>query len=201
MTQYAKQDKKLFYVGEDYIEKGLYECISCRYVLEPVFKDGVCTHFKHEANSRKAHLLAHGELCSQMSTNFKGSEAIQEEKAYKENTLQTLIQQAEDGDLDPQVVIHHLKLLYDYIQKTSAKWVDLRAIERDFEERDRVLKNRERDLKKEETYLHYLALRYLYNREDVSKNLVGDEVGCKSKNIPPFRFEEVLQKKAEAFTK
>ena len=201
MTQYAKQGKKLFHVEQDCIEKGIYECISCNYILEPVFKEGVCTHFKHEANSRKAHLLAHGELCSQMSTNFKGSEAVQEEKAYREKTIQILIQQAEDGKLDPRVVIHHLKLLHDYIQETSAKWVDIKAIEREFEQRDKALKSREQALEEEEKYLRLLALRYLYNRDEVSKDIVGSEIDCKSKNIPPFRVEEVLKARAEIFVK
>ena len=201
MTQYAKQGKKLFYVEKDCVEKGIYECISCSYVLEPVFKDGVCTHFKHEANSRKAHLLAHGELCSQISTNFNGSEAVQEEKVYREKTIQILIQQAEDGKLDPRVVIHHLNLLYDYIQETSAKWVDIKVIEREFEQRDKALKKREQDLKEEEKYLTLLALRYIYDRDKVSKDIVGSEIDCKPKNIPPFRVEEVLKARAEILVK
>ena len=168
MTMYAKQDKKLFCIGKDHIEKGIYQCIDCKYALEPVFKNGECSHFKHEANSRKAHQLAHDELCSQMSTDFKDSDSSGRKAAYDRKTIEVLIKQAEEGLMDPQ---SYMWLIKQYMEEDSASRADLKVALRNLEESLKPMKlkleQKLLDLDNQEAALNEFALRVITNRSAI----------------------------------
>ena len=158
MTQYAKQGGQLYCGTQDEILPGKYECIGCEYLLEPVFKDGEFSHFKHAANSRAAHEVKHGELCAQMSTNFSSTaKDLEKLKKYNESTMKQLLEQARSGDLDPQQVIGHLLILESLIQNRAGVQAEYKVIR----EREESLRRRSEELDDREFHLdnRYFELR------------------------------------------
>ena len=160
MTQYARQGDNMFYGRIDPIPEGVYQCIDCVYNLEPVYKDSIFSHFKHEANSRKAHMAAHnGELCSQMDANFqKNKQSEQREKKYNKATFERLLSLAERGELDPAQVMGHLRYLQSYIDNFSVQLVEIKRANRGVEEKHKelaqfgeLLAQQQRDLYDRET--------------------------------------------------
>ena len=158
MTQYAKQGGRLYYGRQSEILPGKYECIGCEYLLETVFKEGEFSHFKHSANSRDAHKIKHGELCTQMSTNFSSTaKDLEKAKKYNESTMKQLLEQARSGDLDPEQVIGHLLVLESLIQNRAsvqAEYKVIREKEMNLNRRSEELDDREFDIDRKEYDLH-----------------------------------------------
>ena len=109
MTQMAMLGTELIYGPQDFeiIEKDiLYTCIDCGAFLTPNFKEGSFSHFAHPPNSRIAHQLRHGELCSQMSTSFSNSNYIsdKEREAYV-GVWKSLRERIKDGTVSQAAIL------------------------------------------------------------------------------------------------
>jgi len=226
MTQYAKQGDMLFYGREDTILPGKYECIGCEYLLEPVFKNGVFSHFKHSANSRHAHQAKHGELCAQMSTDFSDTtKGLERAKKYGESTMKQLLEQAETGALQPLQVIGHLRVLESLVQNRASVQAEYRVINsrnEELDKREQELDNREeeldnyyfsivrqeknlklladrqkRDLDKQELELNKRALNKELQRK-TGKNLLEELKNTLTKT-PPWHQQQTLDERLENY--
>ena len=226
MTQYAKQGNILFYGREDTILPGKYECIGCEYLLEPVFKNGIFSHFKHSANSRHAHQVKYGELCVQMSTDFSDTtKALDKAKKYNESTMKQLLEQAETGALQPLQVIGHLRVLESLVQNRASVQAEYRAInlrqeeldkrEQELDDREEELDNyyfsivrqekdlklltdrQKRDLDKQELELNRRALNKELQRK-TGKNLL-EELKNTLDRCPPWQQHQTLDERLESY--
>jgi len=197
MTQYAKQGTTLYYGESDEILSGKYECISCEYGLEAVFKnDGDFSHFKHPSNSRNAHFKKYKKHCPQMSTKFDSTtQGLQNAKNYTTTTMKHLLEQAETGVLDPRQVVGHLRMLESLIGERASFLVDLKV----FEERTKGLDYREAEIEKKEAEIEKqeeeLNKRFLNKaiRSEGAKKILKDFIN----KIPPWQVETVLNQKIE----
>ena len=206
MTQMAMLGTKLIYGPQDFeiIERGLlYTCIDCGEFLIAVFdKNGIFLYFAHPANSRAAHQLRHGELCSQMSTSFSNSNYIsgKEREAYV-GVYKSLRERVKDGTVSQEAVLKFLDVNESIMKDRLAigaecAFLDKKQKELDertssLKQKEYALEKREAEIDEQERALNRLALHR--NTVDEIGNSLREKLVNALQAAPPFRREEVLE--------
>lgn len=199
MTQMAMLGTELIYGPQDFeiIEKDiLYTCIDCGAFLTPIFKDGIFSHFAHPPNSRIAHQLRHGELCSQMSTSFSNSNYIsdKEREAYV-GVWKSLRERIKDGTVSQAAILKFMDVnesIWKDRLAVSAEYAFIDKKREELDQREYNIYKREHEIDAQERALNKLAL----NRNTVSERgkSLKERIASAVKAAPPFRQEEVLER-------
>ena len=207
MTQMAMLGTELIYGPQDFeiIERDLpYTCIGCGVFIKAVFsKDGIFLYFAHPPNSRIAHQLRHGELCSQMSTSFSNSNYVsdKEKEVYAAALWKPMRERIKDGTISQEAMLKfwdiHESMLKDRLA-VSAEYAFIDKKQKELDERTLSLKQKEYALEKREAEID--EQERALNRLALHRNTVDERGSSLIKKIknrvqaaPPFRQEEVLE--------
>ena len=206
MTQMAMLGTELIYGPQDFeiIERDLlYTCIDCGGFIKAVFdKNGIFLYFAHPPNSRIAHQLRHGELCSQMSTSFSNSNYISDKQreAYV-GVWKSLRERIKDGTVSQEAVLRFMDInesIWKDRLAVSAEYAFIDKKQKELDERvfslkqlEYALEKREAEIDEQERALNRLALHR--NTVDEIGNSLREKLVNALQAAPPFRREEVLE--------
>ena len=207
MTQMAMLGPELIYGPQDFeiIEKdAIYTCIGCDDYLTAIFKDSIFSHFAHPPNSRIAHQLKHGELCSQMSTSFSNSNYVsdKERQAYV-GVWKSLRERVKDGTISQAALLKFMDINESIWKDRLAVNAEYAFINKKREELDykswvlstkeQKLNARVKEIDEQERALNRLALHR--NTVDERGSSLIEQIKNALQVAPPFRQEEILERK------